>query len=507
MKKRIIALLCAIFMLLPAVVACADPVGGESSSDAASTTNSPNNDNPTTTAPETPEDTTPQYPTPEIKNLNGFTYRVFVIGNDMWGPVFFSENGQDGTYINDALYRREAFLEEKYNCNIEYTIDDKLSTTLSNNVSSGTDFAEGIHMSGKESMAAAKNGYILDFNELTGLNLDCPWWDQRIQEEYLIGSHLFTLEGDMNMLDDIRTTGIVYNKKIYNDKGFNSLYGTPYDLVENQKWTLENMLVMIEGITTDPTDDSGMWGMLSEVSGPYYFFLGLGEKTLTNNNGEFTLNIASEGVSTTLQFAMQLVKNPDVMIVNNDKHFGNQDVWGNATKLFLSGNVLFRSTALSAVNGLTDMSDDYGILPIPNKGGTDEYFCYVSGSNHRPLTLPATLMGEDLETTLLLSEANAYYSRFTTSNNASLRDSFYYLLADYRLARSPEDTRMLDIIFDSKTFDVDQAADVTGLESSIWKLSKAGNAEGVASTIASVNKTSKKSVEQLLGALASKYGN
>ncbi len=504
MKTRILAIICALLMLLPLAVACAEPTGGESSSDPAATTASPNNDDPIATAPETPAETEPQYPTPEIKDLSGFTYRVYVIGNQMWGPVFFSENGQDGTYINDALFRREAFLEEKYKCSIEYVIDDKLANTLSNNVGSGTVFCEALHMSGKESMAAAKNGYLLDVNTLEGLNLDCPWWDQRIQEEYLIGKHLFTLEGDMNMLDELRTTGIVYNKRIYDDKQFDDLYGTPYELVENKQWTLENMLKMIEGITTDPADDNGMWGMLSEVSGPYYFFLGLGEKTLTNRNGEFQLNLKSESLSTALQYTIQLVKNRDVMIVNNGNHFGNQDVWGNATSLFLSGNVLFRSTALSAVNGLIDMTDNYGLLPIPNAGGSDEYYCYVSGSNHRPLTFPSNL--QNIEETMLISEATAYYSAYTTSNNASLRDSFYYLLADYRLARSPEDTQMLDIIFASKTFDVDQAADVTGLESTIWSQSKAGNTEGVSSAIITIARTAEKSVASLLNALAERYG-
>ncbi len=352
-------------------------------------------------------------------------------------------------------------------------------------------------------MKAAINGLLLDINDLEGLNLDCPWWDQRIQEEYLIGNHLFTIEGDMNMVDELRTTGIVYNKRFYRDKNFDTLYGTPYQLVADKEWTLEKMLTMIQGVTVDPADDSGVWGMLSEVAAPYYFFLGMGEKTVVNRGGEFTLNVKSESISNALQFTMQLCKHNDVMIVNNGKHFGNQDVWGNATKLFNSGNVLFRSTTLSAVNGLLDMTDDYGILPIPNGGNSDEYYCYVSGSNHRPLTFPANL--KNIEKTMIITEASAYYSRFSTSNSASLRDAFYEQLAYYRLARSIEDTEMLDIIFNSKTFDLDQAADLTKLESTIWSMSKQGNTSGVSSAIATVAKTAERNVNQFLASLAEKY--
>jgi hypothetical protein len=151
-----------------------------------------------------------------------------------------------------------------------------------------------------------------------------------------------------------------------------------------------------------------------------------------------------------------------------------------------------------------DMASDYGILPVPNNGESNEYYCYVSGGNHRPLSFPSNL--KDVENTMLLAEATAYYSRFTSKEgNVSLRDAFYYQLADYRLARSPEDTRMLDIYFDSKTFDIDQTGKVTGLESNIWALAKAGNTDGVASSIATTKKTAPKMLSKFLESLAKNY--
>lgn len=503
MKKRILSLICALLVLLPTIVACSetpiDPAGTDDQSKA------PEGNSVTTTAPIATEEETTSYPVPEIKDLNGYTYRIFVASNEMWGPVHFAPDGeQNGNLINDALYRREAFIEEKYSCNVEYTIDSNLLQTLGNHVSTGTDLCEAVYMSGTNTFSAATSGYVLDINSLEGLELEQPWWDQRIQKEYLIGDRLFTLEGDMNMLDELRTICVVFNKELYNNFNFNELYGTPYELVENNKWTYDTLLEMIKGVTSEPATEDGMWGMVSEVSAPYYFFLGQGEKTLTNNGGEFTVNIGAESVSNMLQKTIQLTKNPDVMIVNNGVWFGGSDVWNNATKVFKSGNALFRSNALSSVNGLLDMSSDYGILPVPNNGLTPEYYCYVSGGNHHPLSFPSNLA--NVEDAMLITEAITYYSRFTTSeSNASLRDAFYYVLADYRLARSPEDTRMLDIFFDSKTFDVDQAAKITGLESSIWALAKAANVDGVASSITSTSKTAKRSIQNFLNALDKYY--
>lgn len=502
MKKRIIALFCAILMILPLAVACAetqDPV------ETGASTNAPSGEVAQTTAPagETTEPE-PEYPIPETKDLGGFVYRNLIVGNTMWDFIYYAENGENGNFINDALFRREAFLEETYNCEVEHIVDSKALTTLGNHIGAGLDLCEVMYLTGTDSISAALSGYVLDVNELQGLNLDQPWWDQRIQKEYLIGDHLFTLEGDMNMLDELRSICVVFNKGLYSDFNYNSIYGTPYELVEQNKWTYDTLMEMIKGVTVDSSDENGMWGMVSEVSAPYYFFLGLGNKTLTNNGGEFISNIESEEVMSALQKTMQLVISPDVMIVNNGVWFGGQDVWNNATKVFKSGNALFRSNALSSVNGLLDMSGDYGILPVPNNGESNEYYCYVAGGNHRPLTFPSNL--KDVETTLLLAEATAYYSRFTAKEgNVSLRDAFYYQLADYRLARSPEDTQMLDIFFDSKTFDVDQTAKITGLESNIWALAKAGNVEGVASAIATTKKTASKMLQRFLSELAKQY--
>jgi hypothetical protein len=502
MTKRIIALICALFLLLPAVVSCATTIDPETSGNEQQT-QAPGGNTATTTGGAQEDETTGYIP-PEFKDLNGYVYRNLVAMNSMWYPVFFSENGEDGTLLNDALYRREMFLEEKFHCEVEFILDSKADTTLANHIGTGTDLCETVFLSGTNTMAAAKSGLILDINNLEGLELDKPWWDQRIQQEYLIGKHLFTLEGDVSMLDELRSICVVFNKDLYTDYNYNTTYGSLYDLVENGEWTLELLLKMIDGLTTDPTSETGKWGMLSEVSAPYYFFLGMGEKTVTNRGGEFTVNIAAESVATTLQYTMEIVKNPNVMIVNNGVWFGGSDVWNNATNTFKSGNVLFRSNALSSCNGYLDMSANYGILPVPNKGDSTEYYCYVSGGNHYPLSFPSNL--KDVENAMTMTEATAYFSRFTLNeNNVSLRDAFYHQLAEYRLARSPEDIRMLDIFFDSKTFDVDQCAKITGLESSIWSLAKAANVEGVSSAIASTTRTADKLLKNFLNSINKYY--
>ena len=61
------------------------------------------------------------------------------------------------------------------------------------------------------------------------------------------------------------------------------------NLVANKNWTYEKMMQMVSGISKNLDSDVTMsqddfWGMLSELTAPYYFFLGSGKKTIQNKN-------------------------------------------------------------------------------------------------------------------------------------------------------------------------------------------------------------------------------
>ena len=64
----------------------------------------------------------------------------------------------------------------------------------------------------------------------------------------------------------------------------------------------------------------------------------------------------------------------------------------------------------------------------------------------------------------------AFYSKYAKTDNYS--EAFYDMLADYRLGQTVDDTEMLDIIFDSKTYELDQALVVTRVENRMYSLTK-----------------------------------
>jgi hypothetical protein len=213
-----------------------------------------------------------------------------------------------------------------------------------------------------------------------------------------------------------------------------------------------------------------VYGILSEGTAPYYFFLGSGKKPVTNDNGKLVLNLGDKTILEYVDKTLELGYNPSSCVVNNGQIIGMSSTWDDAITLFKNNQALFRSSALSSVNGYVDMDSDYGILPIPMMSEIQgRYYCWTSAGNHYPLSIPAEGI-KDYATSTLITEAMAFYSKYAKVDNFS--EAFYEMLADYRLGQTPDDTDMLDIIFDSKTYELDQALVITKVENRMYSLTK-----------------------------------
>ena len=235
------------------------------------------------------------------------------------------------------------------------------------------------------------------------------------------------------------------------------------------------MMTMCRDLYQDVDGDGfqGMkdvYGILSEGTAPYYFFLGSGKKPVTNDNGKLVLNLGDKTILEYVDKTLELGYNNASLVVNRNGLIGVTSAWTDAITIFKNNQALFRSSALSSVNGYVDMDADYGILPIPMMSEDQQrYYCWTAAGNHYPLSIPAEGI-KDYATSTLITEAMAFYSKYAKVDNFS--EAFYEMLADYRLGQTPDDTDMLDIIFDSKTYELDQALVITKVENRMYSLTK-----------------------------------
>jgi hypothetical protein len=102
------------------------------------------------------------------------------------------------------------------------------------------------------------------------------------------------------------------------------------------------------------------------------------------------------------------------------------------------------------VPSFREMSDDFGILPVPKmREDQDRYYHTVSISNMSALALPLNVKEpEDLG---LIIEAMGKYSK------DYITPAYYDIQLKYRDTRDNESSEMLDIIFSSRTFDIGAA--------------------------------------------------
>ena len=89
----------------------------------------------------------------------------------------------------------------------------------------------------------------------------------------------------------------------------------------------------------------------------------------------------------------------------------------------------------------------------------------------------------------------------------TLHGAFYSILGDARLARTFEDVAMLDIVFSSKTYDIDQAAAITGFESAFYQIVKGGGVSGVATAVTVTSKSANAKLAKFLADLDGKYAS
>ncbi len=489
--QRVICLMLTLAMLAAVLISCAD------SDDQPDGTNASGDTLTGSTVTTAPGEAVTNLP--EKTNYSGEKFRVWTTTNELGGvDTFFSTktDGNTGEAVSDALFSRQITMEDYYDIEIVSTLDPELYNKLVTAAGTNSDEFDIVIMPARKMMeSAVSSGYLTDLNQRDELNLDASYWDQRIQSEYNIQGRLYTLEGDFSIVDELRTNVIIYNKELYEQYGYNAEYGTPYSLVAEGSWTLKMLLEMSEGISQDLQGDGlgvdDTWGIISEVNAPYTFYLGSGRKTIVNDADGLALTYKTdyEGIYNIIEECMEVCENPEILFANRGNPISSdEDYWTIASDMFMNGQALFRTTTLSAVTRLRDMSADYGILPIAKiNAKQDGYYCLVSADNHCPLGIPITAASH-YERTAELTEAFCYFSRYYSS--ATLYDAFFETMTYARLCRTEDDINMLNVVFNSKTFDLDFAAAITGTQSTLWSISKNQSTSTLSSSLGTIRDAS-----------------
>ncbi|MBO5274230.1 MAG: hypothetical protein J6I45_06420 [Clostridia bacterium] len=493
--KRKLALLLAALMLASSFASCA--------SDSGSDVKDSGNQAAATTAAETAGETKPVIqinPNLPAEDYEGYNF-VFLSRwlnhldwTPVWDPHDLDAEAENGEPVNDAVYKRNQMVEEKYNVVISENrlehISQEWQKAFKQEIASGDNsFDVALPSIGEGSSNYAVAGNFVDLFTIDNLDLTQPWWDQNAVEDMTIRHKLFMVEGDLLTNYKDATAAMVFNKQLYADNGFEDIYA----LVENGNWTFDKLYEMMKGFGRDVDGDSDMdendqYGLVCQVDSMPSLLNAAGETYALKDEDDMPyITINTESAVMKMEKIFDIMYSPDAR--NSHKIESTGNIYAIAEQAFKENRTLFMWIRMAVAGTLRDMEVDFGIIPVPKYDEKQEnHYSTVNVNTGYGLCVPVT--SKDLPRTGMILEAlcSASYNNLTTA--------YYETNLQGKIVRDDESLAMLEIIFSNTLYDIGQVYNFGTMDSMFMNLSRTDN-RNFTSTYAKNEKMILKAIEKL----------
>lgn len=449
---RVISLIIAIVMLSSCVVSCDQP------------------DDVETDTKETESVTVPEEGASKLPDLNWSGTNFHVLGRDGgadYATIFHNfEIARDeypADVVGQAIYNRNNQLKEKYGFEITQQLEMEVPQVAQVALESGDDLYDMIIYPVRNIQAHAQSGYFLDLNsELEYINFEHPSWNTYANEQLTIAGKLYYTTNDFLLHDKHRTQFIFYNRDLASDLKL----GYFEDMVDNNTWTLENMLQITKQVYADIDNTPGIsstdrYGLGMEnftYFGGFIFSAGF-RLTETDNAGCPQLVGATDQMLNIIDRALDITADRrSTYIMEANYYYGANPAHMFLFNYFLDGNILMLSEFTSLYDEWLHQAEiNIGALPNPKYDEDQErYNTFALGSL---FAIPYTVF--DTEETGFCLEALTEASTDTTYS------AYIDTKCKYQDAYDEDCARMLDICFDGVVYDVGAYCDFGKLYSTI----------------------------------------
>ncbi len=443
MKKRILALIMSMLLIVCTLLTLASCVGEKDPDDSSD-----------------PEFVKDWYDNLGKHDLKGYTVKFAVAETDGDGfhkRSIVAEEGA-GDAVDAAVFARNEAIEARFNCNIEltfYTDVSNLSTSLSTVFMSGGKEYDVIAARQWDDISICSKGFVLDLakNEYTSQYLE--WQDNKFPywaEDYIDGmsykGQVYWLTGDLCL----RYTGGFYctfvNASIYEEVLQNNGAGNIYDIVREKRWTIDKMREFSDAVTTventtieELVGSGGIIGVACPVWDNTNGWAVAAGVNFSEKNKDGSINLTFNEKNTTLDAFyskyMQLLGSKGVLQTGKS--------YVDAFKAFSSNNALIVPGKLNhAERYLREMPSNYYIIPCP---------LLNEGENYRS-TLPdginiygISVGSENIEATAIVLEA------MCAESYRSVRPEYYDNALKFKYTTDFDSADMIDILSESAYMD------------------------------------------------------
>ncbi len=478
MHKRI-CLLLALLTLLP-LASCAGDGGDE-------TITATNNGD--TTATET-EATVVTDDLPDDLNYGDRDFAMYTRQRTAFhAPINVEES--TGEQLNDILYERSRFVEERLGIVFVETYDTNDISPAKNMIIAGDDTYKLVTGRNIHTVQYASEGLARHLDTLQYLDLSKPYWDSFLGKNLSMAGITYTAVGSYNLTGYDFTHVLLFNKNMTEDIQLAS----PYDLVKEGKWTFDTFQQYGEAATVDTNGDGtftkeDQYGFVSGTKQiPPSFWIGAGVQGIykdKNDIPQFTMGTDEEFLDVLLHI-YELIWDHGLWYVEHDL----TDIPQSSIDLFSAGQSLMMDVTFFHVENFREMEADFGILPYPKY--TEEQTTYYSRIEGCELPfVPSNLSEDDANMTGAVLEALASYSY------QNVIPVYYDAYLKNKNTRDTESADMLDIVFANRVFDLSDTVWCEQIRDNFIRTQFDANNRSLASQIAANEEKVQASIDTIM---------
>ena len=374
------------------------------------------------------------------QDFGGAPFRI-AARNEHWLYVIYDAQEENGELINDAVYRRNRKIEERFNVKITQDVLDDVAGTLQKNVNAGVDAYELYLPVDREALTYGANGAVYKISDIPNIDLSKPYWSQTLNKSLTMGGELYFAYGSFNLSVYDYTHVLLFNKQMITDLGAES----PYELVRSGNWTFEKYAEMAKQSVRDldgngAMDSNDQWGFYSlDKHVLPCFWIGAGVKSISKSAED----IPQYTLRDDEKFINVIEKIFEITYDNNSRYPG--ELPEEDTIRFIDGNTLFADSTFKGVGDLRSIETDFGIIPYPKfTAEQSDYYTRVEGGN--PGVVPVTAENLQMIGTVLES--------LNSESAKTVIPAYYDVTLKTKYARDEQSAEMLDLIFESRVYDL-----------------------------------------------------
>lgn len=497
-SRALSLILCAV-MLGTSFVSCSEEGTRNSDETAAGSTGT---ESTTTTATETETEEEKKGPDLPDVNYGGYEFRMLGKGQQQphWQSKDLTADEMNGEPINDAVYERNAYVGDKYGVKfIEYAVADYFSqqTEFSQSVNAGTDEYDMAALKPEGVVSSfINNGYLIDLKTVPHIDLEREWYDRNSISQMSLGGKVFSVMGDMLTMDDDATAAVFFNKKLADSNGLPNLY----DMVNEGTWTIDKLTEYAAAAANDANGDGAMdekndvWGALSEYATTFALISGSGYTMINKDENDVPIDASmDEHYIAMYEKVLKLQNNWDITLYAEGVS-GYSDVWTQCMDVtFQSDRALFNVCWLNRASLFREMETDFGIIPMPKYDeAQDGYHSFVHMYCANCIIIPKT--NRDLDRTGVIIEA------LSAASVDTLKPAYYDKALKGKGSRDEESSKMLDIIFATRIFDLGYMFNWGSVYTNVGSLAgkKGGDISGYSSTMQKAAKLVPKTIQKTM---------